>query len=1831
MDLGDIVLSWSIQDIINDDLYQGQVEPIPCSFTSLDHYLKSYHAPLIEETRSHLCSCLELIMEGPSSKILSLDGTEKPEVYYMDVDFWDYGAAYSTEAHTIRNGDVFILSSMKPEAVEDFNRYGVTYYLAMVTDVCTDDDDECQKHFKIKVAQDIGLEEDLQKLRYAFFLGNIITNMWIWKALSFDKHMNNNFTVIEPLLAPTNSVGDVRGICAKHDGEHLACVPEQLLKGTWRGSDQGLSIGVVSPYSCQVNAIKDRLGNKYDTCDGFHVTVKSIDGFQGEEDDIIILSTVRSNERGGLGFLADNRRTNVALTRARHCLWIVGNATTLYGSGTVWKNLVDDARSRKCIINASNDATMCKLILHVKQELDDLLNADSAIFSNTRWKVVLSDGFRKSFIALKSPQLKREVLQKLVKLGAGWRPTVKNIDICDTFQLAKVFKVRDFYLIWNIDMEKKEIRIFQIIRIWDLLSRKHVARIGQRLENMFSMYTDDYLDHCRRVQTDGKLEVPAIWDVEHDIIRYKDCTIDAQEDHDLMDTSCVMENLKVSESFLLMKFYSLSSGVAKHLLTATDGYEIDIPFELTDEEDVIIRFPQTSFILGRSGTGKTTVLTMKLLQVEQKSLTASRGLNLDEVGLLGACEENTITNDTKEESFVKQVFITVSPKLCSAIKNQICRLKRFVAGDAPDQPSTDMHDIIDDMEQSTEIPDNFCDLPCEHYPLAITYRKFLMMLDGTFQTSFFDIFYGELSSSTERGYSKSRALQTLIELKEVTYEKFAASYWPHFNADLTKKFDASTVFTEIISHIKGGYQASRPSTGKLERPDYVMLSDKRFSSLNSEKRDRIYDIFLDYESMKCSAREFDLSDFVNSLHKCLVSEGYNGDMLDIVYVDEVQDLTMTQIVLLKYVCRNFKEGFHFAGDTAQTIARGVDFRFEDIRSLFYTTFLSETKACNQGNKPGKQCHLSDMFQLTQNFRTHSGILRMAQSIIDLLYFFFPSSVDKLNPETGLVYGEPPVLLETGNDKNAIVNIFGEKKSKHGNLHGFGAEQVILVRDDDTKKQIVDLVGKQALVLTIVECKGLEFQDVLLYNIFSSSPLKNKWRVVYGYMKNKSILSSPEEMSHPDFDRNKHCLLCSELKQLYVAITRTRQRLWICETGDDYCRPMFDFWNKLCLVEVRLLDSSFIEAMKTGSSADDWRRRGTKLFNEGQFEMATMCFEKANDAYREKWARAAGLVATADGVMPKNLELCQASLQKAAEIYESIGMHEKAATCYIKLKDYKRAGMIYTQNCSTSRLEDAGDCFAMTECWSEAAEAYFKAKCYTQCFSMCSKGKLFSLGLQFLQQLWEEAAIDESNIGVLYSPAAYGLIVDSLDAHLRPSNKKLTHGHLGRMAILLLNVVPWGAMLTSRLMQYLDNESEWAIFFQSLDIFVHHSHFDFVEHIQSQHPSGLDGRYSLLLNLKLALESIIKFTLNANWRAEPDYISPMCCVDLIECLGYFASSCFALHGCMFSTESIFVKMIKRRSCSLYFQNCLMSTADRKLEKLSISAGRLIYESARSLLTKRHMIQEWAQKTTSASHILVLMRLVVTLYLVPLNLNVGDCYEATRFLQMHRVFEDLPLEFSQKILGALQIRSPKLGKFRRLFADALEVIGERMLVAGSPRVQAKYRGLNAIIFSSWDCTLNQIVHTAKSFFHDDSIESSFLGNVERKSLLPCEMKRVGKKIGDVEFWEKFEAFHINKQGQKDARAIVVFLRSVLSWLTERGPPTKIDVDLLLEVRQVCNNFDKQSDDSAEKRACVTAKELFSTWKDGGNKLKKIISFLRSEKASMEEGEKGGSCCRGCPTAD
>merc|ERR1712032_823947 len=101
-------------------------------------------------------------------------------------------------------------------------------------------------------------------------------------------------------------------------------------------------IGIVTPYSAQVALIRSLLLSsskiqQYSDLTGLEtsslIAVKSVDGYQGRERDIIIFSTVRSNRSGKIGFLSDWRRMNVSLTRARRGLVVVGDAGTLSRAG----------------------------------------------------------------------------------------------------------------------------------------------------------------------------------------------------------------------------------------------------------------------------------------------------------------------------------------------------------------------------------------------------------------------------------------------------------------------------------------------------------------------------------------------------------------------------------------------------------------------------------------------------------------------------------------------------------------------------------------------------------------------------------------------------------------------------------------------------------------------------------------------------------------------------------------------------------------------------------------------------------------------------------------------------------------------------------------------------------------------------------------------------------------------------------------------------------------------------------------------------------------------------------------------------------------------------------------------------------------------------------------------------------------------------------------------------------------------------------------------------------------------------------------------------------
>lgn len=173
------------------------------------------------------------------------------------------------------------------------------------------------------------------------------------------------------------------------------------------------------------------------------------------------------------------------------------------------------------------------------------------------------------------------------------------------------------------------------------------------------------------------LEVPRIWAATPEIIRFRNLN-SCEDESDLStngDGRSYVENSKVSESLLLMKFYSLSSGVVNHLLS---GKDIDLPMQVTDEQMDIILFRKSSFIIGRSGTGKTTILTMKLYQNEQSFRFASKGF--DEAESSGVKDVESDDDHEKENKpiVLRQLFVTVSPRLCYAVKHHVSHLTRCV-------------------------------------------------------------------------------------------------------------------------------------------------------------------------------------------------------------------------------------------------------------------------------------------------------------------------------------------------------------------------------------------------------------------------------------------------------------------------------------------------------------------------------------------------------------------------------------------------------------------------------------------------------------------------------------------------------------------------------------------------------------------------------------------------------------------------------------------------------------------------------------------------------------------------------------------------------------------------------------------------------------------------------------------------------------------------------------------------------------------------------------------------------------------------------------------------
>jgi len=144
----------------------------------------------------------------------------------------------------------------------------------------------------------------------------------------------NSWTLIndtEPLvMIDTSGTGfeeimNIKSLSRFNEGEYFILREHFLLNQDALGN---ASIGIISPYREQVKYIKNKIEDDK-AFNNFNIEVDSIDGFQGQEKDVIYISLVRSNNKGEIGFLKDERRLNVAMTRARKKLILIGDMSTL--------------------------------------------------------------------------------------------------------------------------------------------------------------------------------------------------------------------------------------------------------------------------------------------------------------------------------------------------------------------------------------------------------------------------------------------------------------------------------------------------------------------------------------------------------------------------------------------------------------------------------------------------------------------------------------------------------------------------------------------------------------------------------------------------------------------------------------------------------------------------------------------------------------------------------------------------------------------------------------------------------------------------------------------------------------------------------------------------------------------------------------------------------------------------------------------------------------------------------------------------------------------------------------------------------------------------------------------------------------------------------------------------------------------------------------------------------------------------------------------------------------------------------------------------------------
>eukprot|EP00980_Cylindrotheca_fusiformis_P000142 scaffold24_cov128-Cylindrotheca_fusiformis.AAC.15 len=402
------------------------------------------------------------------------------------------------------------------------------------------------------------------------------------------------------------------------------------------------------------------------------------------------------------------------------------------------------------------------------------------------------------------------------------------------------------------------------------------------------------------------------------------------------------------------------------------------------------------------------------------------------------------------------------------------------------------------------------------------------------------------------GSTENESFITYDELKNQLEDQLpkVAGVRDHFPEELEMQFyrfkkelcekDQSTVdpllvWTSIRSFIKGSIEATSGTAGALTRDqflDFQLFGPKR-CRLTLEQRQFVYQVYQRYAKYMQEKGMWDECDrivaLLTRLEDCKTSDPdlYQNIKKSKVYVDEVQDYTQAECLLFFYLCSG-QGNLFLAGDPAQNVEEGVEFRFEDIRSVEYhiardrNTVMEKPKVVNV------------------NFRSHAGILNTAGAILSCMFGAFPNSAKQLKEDRGIFAGPRPEVFEKM-EIDVLRDLLSTK------LNG----AVVLVHSSTLKFWRNALPG-YGLIRSIEASKGLEFRSVILLDFFSdlsketSVGVQKAWRDLLL----RGGFDDVDKM-FPEIE--------GQLKRLYTGVTRCIERLYFVETKETEAGSAFVRW------------------------------------------------------------------------------------------------------------------------------------------------------------------------------------------------------------------------------------------------------------------------------------------------------------------------------------------------------------------------------------------------------------------------------------------------------------------------------------------------------------------------------------------------------------------------------------------------------------------------------------------------------------------------------------------------